>query len=430
MQKSERFKIPADYYIMFGICAVLLIMAFIFDRPIDILKGYIAINRSRSVLITDYVSLAGIGATLVNAAVSTIFFLILLIICKRNVNGKIIAALFLTVGFSLFGKNLLNSLPLCMGVLIYARVHKAKFGNYLSHAMFSATVAPVVSEIAFMNEDFNLIRFFLAYLAGLFIGFIFPLLTEVAKRMHRGYCLYNSGIAGGLISVFCAGILKSFGIEIIPEFLWDTEHTYQLTAVAAIVSMGMIIFGFVADKPKNAFEKMQRLTKETCHVNNDYLNEYRHACYINIGKMCLLSTAVTLFLGIPINGPILGAILTIAGFAAAGKHIRNTIPILIGSIMAANINHLDMASSSNALSILFSTALAPVAGKHGFIAGMVVGFFHVAVAVFIGNLYDGLNLYNNGFAAGFVAFTIVPLIVFFKETFGFRQRPEEPKNET
>jgi hypothetical protein len=48
---------------------------------------------------------------------------------------------------------------------------------------------------------------------------------------------------------------------------------------------------------------------------------------------------------------------------------------------------------------------------------MVVGFLHVSVAIFIGQLNGGLNLYNNGFAGGFVVITIVPVIVYFKELF-------------
>jgi hypothetical protein len=111
----------------------------------------------------------------------------------------------------------------------------------------------------------------------------------------------------------------------------------------------------------------------------------------------------------------MGGIFTVAGFSAAGKHLKNTIPILIGSIAATHFNHLELTNPANALSIPFSTGLAPISGKYGWGWGIVVGFLHVSVSIFIGHLNGGLNLYNNGFAESFIAITVVPVIVFFKE---------------
>jgi len=144
----------------------------------------------------------------------------------------------------------------------------------------------------------------------------------------------------------------------------------------------------------------------------DYLTKYGNACYINVGIMCAVSTSVMLLLNIPINGPVLGGIFTVAGFAAAGKHFKNTLPFLLGSVIAAYLNHFQLTDPSNALAILFSTGLAPIAGRYGWPWGIAVGFLHVSAAVFIGNLNCGLNLYNNGFAEGFVVITAVPVIVF------------------
>jgi len=130
--------------------------------------------------------------------------------------------------------------------------------------------------------------------------------------------------------------------------------------------------------------------------------------------MCIVSTGIMLFLGKPINGPILGGIFTVSGFAACGKHLRNAIPIIIGSIIAARLNNLEFDSSLNTLAILFSTGLAPIAGKYGWHWGIIAGFLHVSIAVFIGDVNGGLNLYNNGFAGSFIAVLILPVIMMSK----------------
>jgi len=409
-----RYRIPVDYYIMFCICVLFVVIAFILDSPREIIEGYFKIQTSRSVLITDYIQLAGIGAALVNSAILVFFNLFLLVIKRRVPNGKVIAALFLTIGFSLFGKNMFNTLPIMCGVWLYGRVAGKKFADMVIFAMISTTIAPIVSEIAFLNEDFTIVKFILAYSIGIFVGFIFPVIADYVKVMHNHYCLYNGGIAGGFIATMFAGFLRSIGIEIIPENLWDIYHTTELAILAYSIASALIIYGFVTDKPVNAFNKFMLLIKEKDPDDCDYLTKYRNTCYINIGIMCIVSTTVMLVLGKPINGPILGGIFTVSGFAACGKHIKNATPIIIGSIIAVFLNHLDRTASVNILAILFSTGLAPIAGKYGWHWGIITGFLHVSVAIFIGDVNGGLNLYNNGFAGSFIAVLILPIIVVFK----------------
>ncbi|MCL2755373.1 MAG: DUF1576 domain-containing protein, partial [Oscillospiraceae bacterium] len=417
---SQKYKIPFDYYVMAGICGLLVIFAFATNPPMDVLRGFWYINTSRSVLVTDYVALAGLSATLLNSAVSCGMFLILLIKSKSKPNGKIIAALFLTLGFAMFGKNIVNSLPLCFGVWCYAKANKARVRDYLVYAITSSTISPIVSEIAFATGDYVWWRMAAAYAVGVFIGFIFPAIAETVKRMHIGYCLYNSGIAGGFIATFAAGIFRSIGHEVRLEEYWDTQHTTILAIGAFSFSVAVIIFGLFSGGPRAAISKYMRIIKEKDRDNNDYFTYYGSTCYINIGVMCIVATATMLLLGIPINGPVLGAIITIAGFAVAGKHLRNTIPILAGSILAAHLNayfnDVDVTTTAaNALAILFATGLAPISCKYGPVWGIIVGFMHVSVAIYIGDLNGGLNLYNNGFAGGFVAIAIVPLIMFFNK---------------
>jgi hypothetical protein len=404
---------------MAGICVSFILIAFSIDTPTQILQGYNKINTSRSVLISDYIALAGVGAALLNSAIQGFLVLLLLVINKRSPDGRIIAAIFLTIGFSLFGKNMFNTIPIMFGVWLYGKASKVPFKDLLSQVMSSGTIGPLVSEIAFLDSTFNPFRIMAAYGVGLFVGFIFPVVVEAAKRMHRGYCLYNSGIAGGLIATFFVGLLRSFGIEILPERFWDTSHSSFMMIVAYTIAAVLIIFGVArGGAPIKAIKQYWELLKERNPNSNDYFAKYGSTCYINIGLLCIVSTSLMLSQGIPINGPVLGGILTVSGFAASGKHLINSSPILLGSLAAAHVNNIAHDDPMNSLAVLFSTGLAPICGKHGVFAGIFVGFLHVSVAIFVGALNGGLNLYNNGFAGGFVAITVVPLIIFCKDNYG------------
>jgi hypothetical protein len=390
-------------------------MAFILDKPGQIFEGLLTIHTSRSVLITDYIALAGIGAALINSATMLLFNLFLLVLNKRDPNGKIIASLFLTIGFSLFGKNMLNTLPIMAGIWLYGKVAGKKFSDVVIFAMVSATISPIVSEVAFFHESFNVIYFIAAYAIGIFVGFIFPVIADYVKVMHNHYCLYNGGIAGGFIATMFAGIFRSIGMEIIPVDLWDASYTTHLAYLAYFIASALILYGIVTEKPLVAFRKYKELLREKNPDDCDYLTKYHNTCYINIGIMCIISTSVMLIFGFPINGPILGGIFTVSGFAACGKHLRNAIPIIIGSLIAIHFNNLERDASVNILAILFSTGLAPIAGKYGWHWGIITGFLHVSFAVFVGDINGGLNLYNNGFAGSFVAVLILPIIMAFRK---------------
>jgi accessory gene regulator protein AgrB len=123
---------------------------------------------------------------------------------------------------------------------------------------------------------------------------------------------------------------------------------------------------------------------------------------------------VTIFGGI-INGPVLAAIFTIVGFSAFGKHLKNSAPVVIGVIVAALYLGLDLSSTGIIISILFSTTIAPIAGKHGPIIGFIAGVLHLAVVTNIGIVHGGINLYNNGFSGGLVAGFLIPIVDAFKK---------------
>ena len=83
---------------------------------------------------------------------------------------------------------------------------------------------------------------------------------------------------------------------------------------------------------------------------------------------------------------------------------------MAGVCIASTVRAWDITNPSALLALLFSTTLAPIAGEFGILCGVLAGFLHASVALNVGIVYGGMNLYNNGFAGGIVAMFLVPVI--------------------
>ena len=422
MEESKYPKhIPyAVFYPEYRFFAIILLMitayAFVLDSPAAIWRGILDIVTSRSLLITDYMLVGGPGAMLLNGALAGGFALALVFFIGVKPNGATLMALWMTVGFGFFGKNVFNMLPLTAGVWLYARFNKDPFINYSLAALLVATLSPVVSEIAFGFDPMHpWVGILLGIALGIFTGFVFPILSSFTVRVHDGYNLYNMGFAGGLLAMFLVAALKAAGINIETSNLWGTGHSVQLALLLYLISAALIVGGFIMGRDKNHSYNLMRILRTSGRLVSDYYTLYGTSSYINMGLLGILATTVTLVLGISINGPTMGGILTIVAFGCFGKHPRNVLPVMAGAILSTFVNVLDPTAPGNALAVLFSTGLAPIAGQFGIGWGVLAGFIHVSLVHHAGLMSNGLNLYNNGFAAGFVAMIMVPVITALKK---------------
>ena len=134
-----------------------------------------------------------------------------------------------------------------------------------------------------------------------------------------------------------------------------------------------------------------------------------------MGTLGIAATAYILLTGGTINGATLGGILTIIGFGAFGKHLRNILPIMGGVYLGSLVKTWNVNDPSVQLGALFGTSLAPISGQFGWQDGVLGGFLHSSMVLNTGILHGGLNLYNNGFSAGILALIIVPVIETFKK---------------
>ena len=409
----KKVKLYPPYIVLITIYLFFIVVAFILDSPIEILTGLKKIILSPDILISDYVEIGGIGASLINSALTSLFALFILVFIGVKPNGSTIMSLWLICGFSFFGKNIFNIWPIIIGVYLYSRYQKEPFLNYSLVAMLSTTLAPTVSQLSFTNYFSKPIGIILGYIIGILTGFILAPISSHCIKVHNGYNLYNVGFSAGIYATLLMAILRALGIEFESRMLWNTESNFIFAILLLILSIYLIILGIYKNSSIN--KDFLSLIKQPGRLVSDFYISFGNTCYFNMGILCLLSTILVLALKSNLNGPTIAGIFTIVGFGAFGKHPVNVIPIIIGAILGALINISPINSPSLILSILFSTALAPVAGKFGYKIGILAGFLHVNMVTNIGYLHGGLNLYNNGLAAGFVAMILIPVINVFKE---------------
>lgn len=401
------YKIHGAIFILFIVIGVFA------EGPKAVLPGIKDIILQSDILITDYVELAGIGPSMVNAGLLSFVILLMYMRLGMKPNGSTIMSMWLMAGFSFFGKNIFNVWPIILGVFLYSRYKGEPFHNYILVAVLGTCLAPTVSQIAFQDILPSSISFICGILIGAFIGFILPPLAASTVSIHHGYNLYNLGFAGGLLAMVLMSVLKIFGVEFEDRFLWSTGNNLFFSILLYGIFVFFVIYGYIMNG--RSFKNMGKIMNHSGRLITDYYVLYGNAAYINMGLLGIMATTYLLIIGGDLNGPTIAGIFTIVGFGAFGKHLKNTLPIMLGASLASLLKIWGLSSPSMALAILFSTALAPIAGQFGWLIGIVTGFLHVAVCMNIGGIHGGMNLYNNGFAAGFVAILMLPIIKAFKK---------------
>lgn len=397
--KACRFTIDR----IFAIFVVLLLLFSFTIQPVsEMWAGYLRIISCPSVLISDYIYVGGLGATLFNVATTTGLNLIFLKLMKAKINGSVFACLMTISGFAFFGKNLFNALPIYLGIFLYCLSTKTKVRDHVLVFLLSSGISPVTSFMIF-GLGFPLwLGVAVGLSAGVLIGFILPAFNEVVMRFHKGYNLYNTGFSMGVLSMLITGILHSFDIAIYQENELSNAYHYQFFWFILASSILFIAVAFLKGGKNTIFEYKCLLTKSG-RLRTDFALECGwNATSLNIGIMGLVSVLLVLFTPITINGPIMAAILTIIGFAAFGKHPLNTVPVIIGAILAIELTPHEWTIGTS-LAVLFVTGLAPIAGQFGLLAGVAAGFIHLLITPLALEFQGGFDLYNNGFAAGFVA---------------------------
>lgn len=393
---------------------IMIILAFIFNTPKEIFVGYKNILLSSSILTTDYIAIGTLGGALVNAASILILNLVILRLLNLRMSGLIYAALYMILGFSFFGKNILNSLPIYIGIYLYAFLNKIPVKNLVISLLFSSGISPLVSYLIFGFDLAYYISIPLGIGAGIVAGLMVPAISSHTIKFHQGYNLFNVGFSLGIISLAFNGVLRAFNLRASEISILSNDHNVFLYLFVAILALVLLIAGIILN-PKS-FKMIPDLYKRSGRLVSDYIRDYGVSIVmINQASLLTFEILICLIFKIELNGAIFGTILAVSGFAGAGLHLKNTSFVMLGAILMCLITKTNITSTSIIIGILFSAGVAPIAGRYGIVAGIIAGMLHIAILPLCRSFQGGYDLYNNGFCAGFVACILIAIIEAFKK---------------
>jgi hypothetical protein len=376
--------------------------------------GFLELQLHPARLIHDFIEVRGIGAALINGALVGLIGFLLILFNKVSLSGPTYAAIFTLIGFGFFGKTPLNIIPLFIGVYLSAKYAGKSFREYIIIALFGSALGPLVSALAFELGLPYAASMTLAAAGGIGAGFILPALAVSMLHLHQGYNLYNIGLTCGFFALFAASIMKAGGHTFEAALYWFEGPPPFLVLLVPVLSVLLIIVGFFLGK-KKAFSEFLTIQKYPGRLPSDFMEmESVGGTLINSGMIGIIFSAYIFFIGADFNGPVLGGLFTIMGFAAFGTQVRNSLPVLLGVVTSTLVFGMPLTSPGPVLAAIFGTTLAPIAGQFGPLAGFIAGFIHLVMVSFTGSWQGAMNLYNNGFAGGLTATLLIAVIQWYK----------------
>ncbi|MGI6608493.1 MAG: DUF1576 domain-containing protein [Erysipelotrichaceae bacterium] len=408
--KSQKSQYSIVYFYSILMLSAGLIMGF----SLELIKQLCTLIISPCLLFTDYFAISSIGSSLINSGL--LMFLVIYIAEKSNaeVNGLLIASVFIVGGFALFGKNLYNVISIYAGVYLYSLFKKETFSKHVTTANFGMSLAPLVSQVTFYMNLQPVIAFVSANIIGLIIGLILPSLSKSFTVFHKGFNIYNGGFTSGVIGMIFISLFRLTGYDFSTVRKFAEKTDARLVIFLIIYFSSMMIVGYISGK--KPLKEYGRIFSYSGEPGTDFVKlEGFAAALLNMGFMGISAMLFALLFKAPFNGPVTGAILTVVGFSALSKHLLNTIPVVAGVVLAYLFADRSMSDTVCMINALFSTTLAPIAGYYGFSSGILAGYLHASLVGNLLYLHGSMNLYNNGFSGGIIAAILVPLLETFKK---------------
>lgn len=394
--------------------------------PLTTLEGLWAIQTHPSILITDYLGVGGLIATLLNVWLTTWISVIILHLIKARFSGVVLAGILTIAGFAFFGKNIWNFLPVWFGFFMFVKIKKEPLNNHIAPFLFSSGIAPLASFIAFGIPGLSLWASLpLGIFSGILAGFLTPIIITITSKFHQGYNLYNTGFGLGFIAMLFAGVLRAANIALtVADTSTIAYHQILFWSLLAVSSLA-VAFAFILDK--NVLRQWFKLLQSPGNIPSDYVDDFGFApTLLNIGSLGLFSIALIALFDFRLSGPLVAAVFTLIAFGSYGKHIVNSAPVMAGLLLASLLPAFSHSQMGTSLALFFVTALAPIAGKFGLIYGLIAGFLHLLISPYAFILQGGFDLYNNGFVAGLVAGVIAVIAQHIPLKIRFRTKKASP----
>lgn len=412
MDKQDR----SLYILLALLLAVLAVAAVISQGIAGTVEGFIAIQKHPARLINDYTLIGGVGGSVVNAVLVASIGLLLVFVTKIKLSGPTVAAVFTMLGFGLFGKTPLNILPVLIGVAISARIAGNSFREYLIIALFGTALGPVVSFIVVESGLTGIVALAVGIAGGIGVGIFLPPIAMAMLHLHQGYNLYNIGLTSGFIGLFAAAITTAAKGDVSIKVIWHADPPRFFSLAVLVLAAVLIVTGVVASG-RRLLADLKEIQNLPGRLPSDFMTMVSEGgALVNMGLLTLACWIYVTAVGGVINGPVLGGILTVAGFGAFGKNLKNTLPVVAGVVIACLVFGKSLSAPGPLLAALFSTTLAPLAGQFGPVLGVIAGFMHLVLVERTASWHGGMDLYNNGFAGGLTAAFLVAVIEWYRSS--------------
>ncbi len=412
----------------------------------DLIPGWIRILSSPCPLVTDYFDLGNIASAFLNAGVCGLACTMIMILFKVHCDVNTLAGYFLVIAHCFYGLNFLNMWPPMLGILAFCINYKVDFRSNMGMAMYSTAFGPFISELLFRYhlDDHFIFSFVnvhivnLVYVIGFsaFLGFAIPAMLPGAMRLHKGFNLYNGGLAFGLLGLFLYSFMyNTFGVEPhSPVFIYNPVYNdFGRSYMGFMVIYFMIVFLFFLlwgwYENGKSFRGYLRILRSSGY-NADYFEQYSAShVLMNIGIYGIMMLAYFSFVvmcsdGAGFTGATAGVILASLTFTSKGQHPNNVWPILLGFItLSFTVSCICLAGgrpipwtlSTQAYmnGVAFATGLCPIAGHYGRRFGIIAGFICAVICTSTNRMHGGLMLYNGGLSAGITALILVPFLKYY-----------------
>lgn len=409
----------------------------------SVLHNWYRIMITPCPLVTDYFAVGGLASALLNAAACGLLCCAFMVGLKGDSKANTMAGYFLVVAHCFYGLNFLNMLPCFFAPFLYLKRNKLDFKSNLHVCMFTTSFAPFISEFLFRytaEDQFipgsvHLTVKGLAFAAAfcVMLAFIVPAILPGASAWHKGYNLYNGGLAFGIFGFFVYNFMyRTMGITppaplTFENAIYDSfGHSYHLYANLFYISIFAICFliGFCLNG--HSFHGLSHLFRDT-GFRSDFAQKYgMPVCLMNIGIygaifLIYLNLVISFTEGAGFTGPTFGIMLAALTFTAMGQHPLNVLPILIGyqclyifTMFLCHINGRELTWSISTQSYLngvaFATGISPLVGRYGYRAGVIGGFLSASMCTATSALHGGFVLYNGGFTSGITVLVLLPIL--------------------
>ena len=139
----------------------------------------------------------GGGPVLVNMGVNGLIGMAYVFLVGGDLNGPTLGGIFTIMGFSAFGKHVLNILPVMLGVYLgaYGMHYHPDYPSLQLAGLFGTTLAPIAGHFGWPY--------------GILAGFIHSALVLQTSGPVAGLNLYNNGFAGGIVAIFLVPVIQS-----------------------------------------------------------------------------------------------------------------------------------------------------------------------------------------------------------------------------